>query len=319
MIISQLLPGKYFFSIVFPKNQYPEQKFIVDVNMGDPGTGYSLKQFHEKGWGLFNIVDFSTIMADNAVATVKKDTLITAVVIKDTVKQINEKALEKPAATNDSAAALKNSVVETAANTSSTVTAATAAAATAIVATTIADKPAAVKDTVSVLKNTAIDTSTRVAVPVAAAGNTVNKKVIKSFELISAASVDQIYIDKSRKKIDTIAIFIPLLPKTDTVPAVKKCQLLATENDFHRIRLDMASATTNAFMLNTAKNYFTTKCYTVEQVKNLGVLFLNEESRLQFFEMAKPFVSDAENYPSLQSQFEKPEWIEKFKATVKTN
>ena len=81
----------------------------------------------------------------------------------------------------------------------------------------------------------------------------------------------------------------------------------------------MAAATTNEFMLVTAKNYFKIKCYTIVQIKNLGVLFLSEESRLQFFETAKPFLSDPENYPSLESQFIKPESIEKFRLTVQSN
>ena len=319
LIISQLLPGKYYFTVGFPKNQYPEQKFIVDINISDPGIGYSLKQFPEKGWGLFNIVDFSTVMADNAATAVQKDTLVTATVKTDTARLISEKAIEKPAASNAVAPALKSTVDATTVAASNTVAAGAAAVASTIAVTTTANKPAAVKDTVATLKNTAVEASVKTVVPVKTAANTANKKVIKSFELISGTSVDQIYVDKSRKKIDTIAIFIPLLPKTDTVPAVKKCQLLATEDDFHKIRLDMASATTNGLMLSVAKNYFKAKCYTVEQVKNLGVLFLSEESRLQFFEMAKPFISDAENYPALRSQFINPDWREKFNATVKTN
>ena len=319
VIISQLLTGKYYFTIGFPKNQYPEQKFIVDINMSDPGIGYSLKQFAEKGWGLFNIIDFSTVMADHEAAPIPKDSLVTAAIKTDTAKLVSVKPIEKPAAANDTAAALKNTGIASTPNIPTAITAGAVAATATIATAAIVEKPAAAKDTVAVQKNTVLDTSTKSVVPVTTAATAANKKVIKSFELISATSVDQIYVDRSRKKIDTMAIFIPLLPKADTVSAVKKCGLLATEDDFHRIRLEMASATTNAFMLSIAKNYFKTKCYTVEQIKNLGVLFLNEEGRLQFFEMAKPFISDAENYPSLHSQFTKPEWLEKFNATVKNN
>ena len=286
-IISQLLAGKYYFIIGFPKNQYPEQKFIVDINMNDRGTGYSLKQFAEKGWGLFNILDYSIIMADNGTTVLKKDTEL---VKTDSIVSANKKDTAMTAIAKADSVSVTNQKEKDTIKTSS------------------------IPDSDSVLKNNTGAAAAKIGMPV-----TTEKKIIKSFELIAATSVDQIYIDRSRKKADTIAIFIPLTQKTDTVPVIKRCQSTATDDDFHKIRLDMAAATTNEFMLVTAKNYFKIKCYTIVQIKNLGVLFLSEESRLQFFETAKPFLSDPENYPSLESQFIKPESIEKFRLTVQSN
>ncbi len=289
-IISQLLAGKYYFTISFPKNQYPEQKFIVDINMNDRGTGYSLKQFAEKGWGLFNILDYSIIMADNDQLPLQKDTTGTVIEKKEAIPVAviaNEKEPEKQISRIDTVEAVRNT---------------------------------AMNYPLAITKTKPVDVT---AMPVAAAlmdkQPSNNKKVTKTFELISAKSVDQIYIDQSRKKADTIALFFSLTPKQDTIPVIKHCSNIATDDDFHKTRLDMAAATTNEFMLVTAKNYFKIKCYTIVQIKNLGVLFLSEESRLQFFETAKPFLSDPENYPSLESQFIKPESIEKFRLTVQSN
>ncbi|WP_462253819.1 hypothetical protein, partial [Ferruginibacter sp.] len=41
---------------------------------------------------------------------------------------------------------------------------------------------------------------------------------------------------------------------------------------------------------------FITVCFTTEQIKNLGALFIKEEERYKFYVGAFPFVSDSHNY-----------------------
>ena len=243
--LSQLLAGKYYISIGFPKNKFPEQKFVLDVNRTDWGTGYSLKRFGEKGWGLLNIVDYSIVMAD-----------------QDSLQ--NRQATE-------------------------------------IVKRSDGAKPAET-----------IVNSTMMALPVI-------KKITKTFETFAATSVNQIYVDNSRKKSDTIALSIPLDLKQDVVAIVSKCNSIATDEDFYKTRLDMVTVNSHELMMQTAKNYFRTKCYTTAQTKNLGVLFLTEEQRFLFFEMVRQNIADAENYATLQSQFTQLEWKEKFLASIKNN
>ena len=79
----------------------------------------------------------------------------------------------------------------------------------------------------------------------------------------------------------------------------------------------MDASTNDDAMILVAKRYFKSKCYTVEQLKNLGVLFLSEPARYRFFEVAKSSVTDTENYTSLVTQFTSQDWIEKFKALAK--
>ena len=62
--ISQLVAGKYLLVIGFHTDTIPEQKFIVDVNSGDWGTGYILKKVENGNWVLVNIYDNSIIQGE---------------------------------------------------------------------------------------------------------------------------------------------------------------------------------------------------------------------------------------------------------------
>lgn len=230
LILSQLISGKYYFIIGFQDHAIPEQNFILDMTKD---AGYSLKKFGDQGWGLFDIVNFTTIMSDNSV----------------NVKQM-------------------------------------------IGATEKKDSVQAKTDSVTTVKLSTIT---------------------KSFEKESVKGIDQVYIDQSDNKTDTITVFIP---KAEAVAIKRKC-IPATKEDFFKTRSDMAASTNDDAMILVAKRYFKSKCYTVEQLKNLGVLFLSEPARYRFFEVAKSSVTDTENYTSLVTQFTSQDWIEKFKALAK--
>lgn len=63
IIIPKLVAGPYNFTIGFPKNEWPEQKVTCQVTETD--AGYILKNFGEKGWGLFNFQTMDLLMANN--------------------------------------------------------------------------------------------------------------------------------------------------------------------------------------------------------------------------------------------------------------
>ena len=64
LIIPKLQDSTYKLSIGFPKNEWPEQKVTCNINQAD--AGYLLKNFGEKGWGLFNLQTMGLVMADTA-------------------------------------------------------------------------------------------------------------------------------------------------------------------------------------------------------------------------------------------------------------
>jgi Domain of unknown function (DUF4476) len=60
LILSKLRDSTYRFSIGFPQNKWPENNFSVAINGKD--HGYLLKNFGEKGWGLFDLQTLSVQM-----------------------------------------------------------------------------------------------------------------------------------------------------------------------------------------------------------------------------------------------------------------
>ncbi len=78
LILSRLRDSSYSFNVGFPENKWPEQRFSVGVNRKD--HGYVLKNFGEKGWGLFDLQTMGVQMASiepvkpvSAVVTEKKE------------------------------------------------------------------------------------------------------------------------------------------------------------------------------------------------------------------------------------------------------
>jgi hypothetical protein len=61
LIIPKLREGSYDLLIGFPKNEWPEQNVTCVVKQND--AGYLLKNFGEKGWGLFNFQTMDLVMA----------------------------------------------------------------------------------------------------------------------------------------------------------------------------------------------------------------------------------------------------------------
>lgn len=101
--------------------------------------------------------------------------------------------------------------------------------------------------------------------------------------------------------------------KTDTLQE-KKCQSIADNDDFLKLRRKMAGKTNDDGMLSEAKKYFRTKCFTTEQIKNLSSMFLSNAGKYHFFDMAHDYVSDKENFSSLQSELKDEYYLNKFKA-----
>jgi len=95
--------------------------------------------------------------------------------------------------------------------------------------------------------------------------------------------------------------------------ATKKCQVVAGNDDFLKLRRKMAGRTNDDGMLDEAKKYFRDKCFTTEQIKNLSSMFLSNAGKYNFFSIALNHVSDRENFSSLQSQLKDEYYVTRFK------
>ena len=70
IILAKLVDSTYNFSVGFPQNKWPEQNFSVTVGKKD--HGYLLKNFNEKGWGLFDLQTLSVQMAISGKASIEE-------------------------------------------------------------------------------------------------------------------------------------------------------------------------------------------------------------------------------------------------------
>ena len=95
------------------------------------------------------------------------------------------------------------------------------------------------------------------------------------------------------------------------------CKDHATEDDFIKARKKMAREDNEESMVSAAKKIFKSRCFTVEQVKNLSVLFLKDKDRYAFFDMAYPFVSDSHNFKNLQAQLTDSYYINRFQVMIR--
>ena len=102
-----------------------------------------------------------------------------------------------------------------------------------------------------------------------------------------------------------------------SINAKNNCIAFADEADFFELRKLMASEKDDEAMVDQAKNYFKAKCFTTLQVKNLGSLFLYDLGRYQFYNASYKFVSDKENFSSLESEFKDVYFIERFTNMLK--
>ncbi|MBK8952243.1 MAG: hypothetical protein IPM85_08125 [Chitinophagaceae bacterium] len=62
----------------------------------------------------------------------------------------------------------------------------------------------------------------------------------------------------------------------------------------------MAAAEGDDDMINEARKACKSKCFSVQQIKNLSTMFLNEEGKYRFFDAVYNCSSDQEKYPSLR-------------------
>ena len=103
VILSKLIDGEYKMTIGFPKHVAPEQAFNCAVDKKD--LGFLIKDFGDKGWGLFNLQTMDVTMAGDvlvkrsAVAKKKSDDAFTnmlANVVHDSTINQKEEIREEP-------------------------------------------------------------------------------------------------------------------------------------------------------------------------------------------------------------------------------
>lgn len=106
----------------------------------------------------------------------------------------------------------------------------------------------------------------------------------------------------------------------EAAPEVKvensACTALATDKDFLKVRKNMAAETNDERMIEEAKVFFRSKCFTTQQIRNLSGLFLTSAAKYQFYDAAYKHVTDPSAFPTLESEIKDPYYLKRFKALI---
>ena len=183
LIIPKLKDGTYNIFIGFPKNENGEQNFVCTIDNRD--AGYLLKNFGDKGWGLFNLQTLDVVMSGNqpkekdVVKVEKTDAFST--MLSDVVNDPTIKETEKPKEKTKQVIEKKVPAEEPA-------------------------KPKVTEENNQLVDNTTTPQSVKEDKPqLTASTSSITKKEINT----DADGTVIVYIDAADQKQDTIRIFIP--------------------------------------------------------------------------------------------------------------
>lgn len=101
-----------------------------------------------------------------------------------------------------------------------------------------------------------------------------------------------------------------------TAATVGNCKASATDKDFMKLRKNMAAEDNDEAMIDEARKVYKTKCFSVEQLRYLSTLFLSSAAKYQFFDASYNYVSDKQNFGSLQNEIKDEYYLKRFKALV---
>ena len=339
-VIPQLQTGSYSFTIGFPKNEWPQQTVIIKIDNND--LGFILKIFGDKGWGLFNIQTLNVTMASSAIANTltpvaqnKTDGFSNVLADVVNTPALKEEKIEKIVA--DSLPSLNTPIAIIPAKEFNSVK----------IITTTLDNNGRFAKYIDSTENTIDTVQLFIPYEKIAVENSVKeeKPKEKKEEIKPEAKFLNIELPNPNSTRDTtnnktaqvISEVVSIMPQKE-VPAItinneplkpanepllkplsinSDCKSLANENDFMKLRKKMVAENKDDDMISVARKAFKSNCFSTEQIKNLGVLFLKEEGRYRFFDASYPFVYDSQNYNALQAQLTDEYLINRFKAMIR--
>lgn len=331
VVIPKLSTGNYTVTFGFPKEQFPQQTIILNIANAD--AGFLLKDFGSKGWGLYNLETMQVVMNNisgnnNTSPVATSDDVFTNALAGAANTELTPTKIEKPAtAVVD--------VPKTAIVVKEEIKIKTEVAVVPIKKIKSVSDVDGESYTYVDLNKGSTDTI-NVFIPVIKTVSNITKEegnapvVISKVEPVTSPSVQFLNIDMQNTAPKVIAdkpiekTSAPVIIKSEVVRADKPlvsfnsdCKAMASENDFLKTRKKMAASESDDAMVEASKKTFKSTCFSVEQIKNLSTLFLNDAGKYNFFDAAYPHIYDSQNFGSLQAQLSDEYYISRFKAMIR--
>jgi len=338
VVIPKLSSGKYSVTFGFPKDQFPQQ--TINLNIASADAGFLLKDFGAKGWGLFNLETMQVAMNNSAgnsaliptasnqdvfsntlagaantdLSVAKKPAPVVVeevkpVIVKEeakVIKPVIENAIKKINSSSDVDGKSYTYVDHTGMQ-NDTINVFIAAYKIATPAETVKEITVVKEDKPEVKQAKPESKETK---PTKFLDIDMSKTAANNTEPEAAPRM-------LKNKKSSIAKPEAVIKDKPVVSFNSDCKAMANENDFLKIRKKMAAAVSDDAMVDAAKKVFKTTCYSVEQVKNLSALFLNDAGKYNFFDTAYPHIYDSQNFGTLQTLLSDQYYISRFKAMIR--
>lgn len=355
LILPKLYDSTYDFKIGFPQSSSTEQKFSVKISGKD--HGYLLKDFGDKGWGLFDLQTMAVQMPIVSEAKVPTNTtasnvssftdMLSKATDDSTLKQkpveINKSEEKKAITTNQpqieekkevaTISQTKEPVINTDNNKKEDVIQKQEINKDVSTLTPYKKTTVVRKSESSTTKGLGLiyvddygdgikDTIRILISDTKQATNEVKeapKQDKKFLDIMEDSSKQKIIVpvEKTANTQETETVKKTVQSVQDSSIAKKGCVAVAADSDFYMLRKNMAAETNDDDMVDASKKYFKLKCFSVSQLKNLSTLFLNDAGKYKFFDAAYGHVSDIENFAGLQSELKEEYYINRFKAMLR--
>ena len=341
IILSKLVDSTYNFNIGFPQNKWMEQQF--SITLGRQDHGYLLKNFDDKGWGLFDLQSLAVQMSisgntgsgdkvENKNEPTFTDILAKAaddpslkekpvqpkveekkpvVIVPELIKKEEPKVEEKKPAVKEEPVTPKEET------------------------NTITSEPYKRSQVKKWSESSTTEGSGLVFIDSYENGmNDTIRLVIPNPKPVINVIKEEPKVEKkfleinteTTKKEDLPAVkeekIAEIIPDIKALPVEKtgvknNCSDMASESDFFKLRKKMAGEEKEDNMIAEAKKYFKIKCFSTAQLKNLSTLFLTEEGKYNFLDAAYKYVTDPEVFGSLQAELKDQYYNSRFKAMLR--
>ncbi len=321
LIVPKLVDSNYQFLIGFPANEWPEQSITLSVKKD---VGFLLKNFEEKGWGLFDLKTFSIVINGNklktnlATTTKSNDrfsTLLSEVVNdssilvnplpqnklpEDSVIQVasslpslvkNSEEMQKDMPIQKISSEINNLGLEM-------IYADQSENDTVIAAITL------VKDSVQAINLSETLSDSNAENDTSGSNRATEQKKDPETPAIQPPSVKK----DTATKMDFLVVKTPMINSN--------CSKNAVKADVEKLERKMVSENTDDDKLKAAKKVFKSKCFTTQYIRELSGLFITSAGKYNFFDMAYPYVSDSGLYHTLESEIFDVYYLKRFQALI---
>lgn len=342
LILSKLKDTAINIVVGFPKDIYPEYRFLVSGTNRD--RGMALKNFQEKGWGLFDFQSLEIQMGEKAnpvsgsakpvvktAATDSFSTVLASVIddssLLETGVVLKENVPDKPQKGTTVAAPqlLVSNGADSLSRTAKPLSAETSPITTKAISDTdsaqVTTRPTPAEQEILKTRQNepALDTSRRSMSP-----------AVKLQESVDSTGTQMVFVDqKAGGGQDTISVWLPTTDKERSPAELQKetkdtasstilpnrsdCRNLVSVSELGVLRRRMEAAPDEDAKVAVATREFKAKCFTTEQVRSLLVVFTREEGRYKLIGAAYPYIYDPGNYDQFLPILKDPYFIHRFR------